>query len=179
MNLLLLVSALAAFAAGAVAQLTINTPPQSQAQQCEPLQISWSGGTPPYFVFLCSVENSPITATPFVNFGQQTGTSLTWEAVNATIGTQLILQIKDNTGDSRTSATFSVIGGVGDSCLGSSGSSSSGTQTSTEPGSSTSSPSSTGSNLPGKPTKTASAAKKANVSTGVIVSSIILLAFLS
>ncbi|KAJ7121821.1 hypothetical protein C8R43DRAFT_72255 [Mycena crocata] len=45
-----LLTAVLAVAAGASAQqLTINTPTPGAAQ-CQPFLISWTGGTPPYFV---------------------------------------------------------------------------------------------------------------------------------
>jgi hypothetical protein len=112
---------LAAIALGVSAQdLTINTPTQGTvtgAAECQPLLISWSGGTPPYIV---SVDTSPAGAAHVADFGTQTGTSLTW-TVNATVGTQLILNIKDNTGLGKTSAAFPVLTGSGDSCIGAGG----------------------------------------------------------
>ncbi|KAF7324543.1 hypothetical protein MKEN_00495500 [Mycena kentingensis (nom. inval.)] len=64
-----------------------------------------------------TVENSPPGPTPYINFGQQTGNMLTWQQVNATIGTSLILGIKDNTGLKQNSGAFTIIDGVGDGCL--------------------------------------------------------------
>ncbi|KAF7314009.1 hypothetical protein HMN09_00559400 [Mycena chlorophos] len=109
----------------AAQNFSINTPPQQQAQQCEPLQISWMGGTAPYFIqstpIAVSVQNDPITSTPYVNFGQQSNMQVTWQAVNATIGETFILQAKDNTGVTVSSANFTVVTGTGDSCLSSGG----------------------------------------------------------
>nr|GAT60738.1 predicted protein [Mycena chlorophos] len=110
----LLVASLAV--AGVSAQLSINTPVPGAAQ-CEPQLISFSGGTGPYFV---SIQTNPVGTTPFLDFGQQPGPSVTW-TVNDTIGASLLFQVKDSTGASQTSAPFSVIAGNGDSCLTSSG----------------------------------------------------------
>ncbi|KAJ7903519.1 hypothetical protein B0H14DRAFT_945020 [Mycena olivaceomarginata] len=127
---------LAAIALGVSAQdLTINTPTQGTvtgAAECQPLLISWSGGTPPYII---------------------TGTSLTW-TVNATVGTQLILNIKDNTGLGKTSAAFPVLTGSGDSCIGAGGGSAPSGST-TAPGGSTPS-SGGGASTPGASTPGAS-----------------------
>ncbi|KAF7303902.1 hypothetical protein MIND_00620400 [Mycena indigotica] len=217
MTRLLHVFSIAAVVATVAAQdLTINTPPyqQSQAQQCEPLQITWSGGTGPYFVVctfstakapgltslrvvcillgtdlrLClnvaiRVENSPVTSTSYVNFGQQTGTALSWPQVNATIGTQLVLQIKDQTGATRNSAPFTVISGVGNSCLnasGGSGPTSSGPSgTNTSNGQTSTSHTNTGSSTstgPNKPSMSPSSAEKTVVAISAVVLSSIALA---
>ncbi|KAF7308353.1 hypothetical protein HMN09_00683800 [Mycena chlorophos] len=157
--------------AGVAAQnFTINTPAQSQAQQCEPLQISWVAGTPPYFIILQSVQNDPITSTPFLNFGQQTGTSVTWPAVNATIGQQFILQAKDNTGVTVSSAAFTVVSGVGTSCLTGGGSSGGGSGGSSggsgNSASGNTSPTSAGSGSSAKTSTTGAAASKSSTPSG-------------
>ncbi|KAF7327817.1 hypothetical protein MKEN_00361500 [Mycena kentingensis (nom. inval.)] len=122
---------LAALVAAAAAQLQINTPVPG-ASQCEPQLVSWSGGTPPLLhressspveltsphVLLSSrtVQNNPISGTAVKDFGQQTGNSLTW-TVDLPLGQSVILQVKDSTGASQTSAPFNIIAGQGDSCL--------------------------------------------------------------
>jgi hypothetical protein len=70
-------------ASAAAQQLTINTP--LSVVVCQPLLISWSGGTPPYFLSVLP-GNQP-TAAALLDFGTQTGTSLTW-TVNITAGEQ-------------------------------------------------------------------------------------------
>ncbi|KAJ7364048.1 hypothetical protein DFH08DRAFT_798471 [Mycena albidolilacea] len=108
---------LAAIALGVSAQdLTINTPVQGTVT-----------GAAPYIV---SVDTSPAGAAHVADFGTQSGTSITW-TVNATVGTslppdpfrrtQLILNIKDNTGLGKTSAVFPVLTGSGDGCIGAGG----------------------------------------------------------
>ncbi|KAK7033136.1 hypothetical protein R3P38DRAFT_2920927, partial [Favolaschia claudopus] len=87
MNSLLLLSLLAV---GAVAQdLTINTP----------------------------VDTQPAGASHVADFENVSGTSITWPAVNASQGTQLLMSIKDTTGLTKTTAPFPVTQGSGDSCL--------------------------------------------------------------
>ncbi|KAJ7227200.1 hypothetical protein GGX14DRAFT_418560 [Mycena pura] len=81
--------------------------------------MQWSGGTERFLKNFCffSVQTSPSSGTPVVDFGQQSGTSLTWN-VNVTVGTQLTLNIKDSTGLAQSSAPFPVTtSGAGDSCL--------------------------------------------------------------
>jgi hypothetical protein len=118
---------LAALALGAAAQdLTINTPTVggvAGAAECQPLLLGWSGGTPPYIV---TVDTQPAGATHVVEFDNQSSTSVTWPNVNATVGTQLLLTIKDTTGLSKNSAPFPVTAGSGDGCLAAGGGSSPG-----------------------------------------------------
>ncbi|KAJ6477766.1 hypothetical protein C8R45DRAFT_1157707 [Mycena sanguinolenta] len=98
------------------APLEINTPVPGAAE-CEPLLITFSGGSPPYFVaYARVVQTNPILPTPLAKFAPVTGTSLTW-IVNATLGSSLILDVKDSTGVIATSAPFTVITGAGDGCI--------------------------------------------------------------
>ncbi|KAJ6513240.1 hypothetical protein C8R45DRAFT_1088298 [Mycena sanguinolenta] len=93
----------------AAQEFSINTPVdggRAGAPECQPLLITWNGGTPPYFVvslfsspdlsqrrtatnipFFQSVDDSGFT--PLIQFDEQTGTSLIWPAVNFTVGTEL------------------------------------------------------------------------------------------
>ncbi|KAJ7903514.1 hypothetical protein B0H14DRAFT_3421724 [Mycena olivaceomarginata] len=87
--LVLVIGALLVLVIGAAAQLTINTPFPDPAE-CASLLLSWGGGTPPYFL--------------------QTGTQLTWK-VNQAVGTVLILAVKDDTGQTSNSASFTVASG--------------------------------------------------------------------
>ncbi|KAF8206381.1 hypothetical protein K438DRAFT_1817100 [Mycena galopus ATCC 62051] len=75
---------LAALAIGAAAQfLSINTP----------------------------VNTNPAGRSPIVQFDGQTGTQVTWRAVNVTENTQLLLSVKDSAGAIATSAPFPVTAG--------------------------------------------------------------------
>ncbi|KAJ7510972.1 hypothetical protein B0H11DRAFT_1956801 [Mycena galericulata] len=105
----------AALAARAIAQvpLQINTPGGANtANECQPCLITWSGGTPPYFI---NVQDS--VGNDIVNsFNSVSGTSVTW-TVDASAGTSLMFTIRDNNGDTTSSAPFTVGPGSGDSCL--------------------------------------------------------------
>ncbi|KAJ7903512.1 hypothetical protein B0H14DRAFT_3421722 [Mycena olivaceomarginata] len=106
----------------AAQDLTINTPVPG-AYQCQPLLLVFGGGAPPYFIVSCSLlfrhlwyqppldiltQQAPIHVAKFEG---QTSRALTWGRVNATVGTQLLLRIKDSTGAIRSSAPFRVISG--------------------------------------------------------------------
>jgi hypothetical protein len=121
-------AAAAVFATSALAQLTINTP--SNPVVCQPLLITWSGGTPPYYLSILP-GNQP-TAQALENFPTQTGTSLTW-TVNIAVGTSIGFHIVDSTGASQDSAPFSILTGADTSCVGKNPSSSGGAS-STESG---------------------------------------------
>ncbi|KAJ7494746.1 Endonuclease/exonuclease/phosphatase [Mycena galericulata] len=109
----------AVLVAGAAAQITINTPSGTdEAAECEPFLITWSGGTPPYFIVsppFVFVETSPQT-TPVATFNGETGTQQTW-TVNATENSQLLFTIRDSNGLTATTGVFGVVAGSGDSCL--------------------------------------------------------------
>jgi len=86
--------------------ITINTP--STAVVGCPLLISWSGGTPPYFLsVLPGASPSDPNAPALITFGQQTGTSLTW-VVDEQAGTSLLLELQDSQGLEALSAPFTV-----------------------------------------------------------------------
>lgn len=126
-------AAAAVFASSALAQLTINTP--TNPVVCQPLLISWSGGTAPYYLSILP-GNQP-TAPALQTFPTQTGTSLTW-IVNIAVGTSVGFHIVDSTGASQDSAPFSILTGSDTSCVGknptsSGGSSSTGSGTGTGP----------------------------------------------
>lgn len=103
----------ALFVAGVSAQLTVNTP--TNVVQCAPLQITWTGGTPPYLLSLHS--GTDVNGTPLISFPSVTTTSLTWSAVNVSAGTQLDLSLRDSSGLNSQSAVFTVQPGTDSSCL--------------------------------------------------------------
>ncbi|KAI5122311.1 hypothetical protein M0805_002387 [Coniferiporia weirii] len=81
-------------AAGINAQtLMINTP--QNVVECQPILLTWAGGSGPYFI----------------TFNNVTGTSLTW-LVNQPAGTSLGLTIRDQTGTTEESASFQVQDGT-------------------------------------------------------------------
>ncbi|KAJ6460755.1 hypothetical protein C8R47DRAFT_1327628 [Mycena vitilis] len=134
----------ASFAGVALSQLTIITP--SAPVECQPTLITWSGGTPPYFLTCVTfVNDADDQATILVNFGTLSNNSLTW-TINQPAGTNCQLFIKDSTGAPQNSAPFSVSAGS-TSCLG--GGSSSG-------GSAPSSSGSVGASAPASSSKASS-----------------------
>ncbi|ETW83041.1 hypothetical protein HETIRDRAFT_439593 [Heterobasidion irregulare TC 32-1] len=107
--------AVALFVVAAVAQstLTVNTP--ANVVVCQPLQITWSGGTAPYF--LSVLPGGDPSGSALEDFGQQTGTSFTWTKVNQPVGTSLGLTLRDSNGLTAQSAPFTVNSGSDTSCL--------------------------------------------------------------
>ncbi|GLB40427.1 putative secreted protein [Lyophyllum shimeji] len=110
-------AALALAATSALAQqLTVNTP--FNPVVCQPVLISWSGGTPPYFLLLFSIfDGNQPNGQALFDFGEVKGNSLTWK-VNFQAGRSIGLTIRDSTGASAQSAPFSINGGTDTSCVG-------------------------------------------------------------
>ncbi|OJA12420.1 hypothetical protein AZE42_03389 [Rhizopogon vesiculosus] len=106
------------FVAGALAQLTINTP--ANVVECQPTLLSWSGGTAPYFLvgnFLTRfiLPGGSPTSASLENLGQQNSTSVTW-ICNIASGTSLGLTLVDSTGLTAQTAPFTVNPGSSTSC---------------------------------------------------------------
>ncbi|KAF8627020.1 hypothetical protein AX15_004601 [Amanita polypyramis BW_CC] len=136
---------LAASTAFAQSSLTINTP--SNAVVCQPLLLSWSGGTGPYYLLGSSLHpfrGSDPSGQALEDLGQQTGNSYTWN-VNIAAGTQIGLTLRDTSGLVAQTAPFTINPGSDSSCVGKpvSSSGSSGTTTPATSGSSGSSGTST------------------------------------
>ncbi|KAJ3491766.1 hypothetical protein NLI96_g436 [Meripilus lineatus] len=128
--------ATALFATSAVAQFMINTP--ANVVVCQPTLLTWTGGTPPYFLrqmHLPFLSDSILPgATPGGEALQQftglTDTSFRW-STNIAAGTFIGLTLRDNTGATAQSAPFTINSGPDTSCLSSSaGPSSTGADTS-------------------------------------------------
>ena len=100
-----IIAALLAFATTAIAQdfFQINTPTHGVVT-CEPLRVTWLGGTPPYTLTLR-------TPTGPVDLGVFDGTSAVW-TVNQTPGTQIGFDIVDSDGNLRQTADFSPSAGA-------------------------------------------------------------------
>ncbi|KAN0120674.1 hypothetical protein V8E52_003943, partial [Russula decolorans] len=103
----------ALFVAGVSAQLTINTP--TNVISCAPLQITFTGGTPPYIISIH--PGATPNDSPLATFSNVTASPFTWTAVNYASGTSLDITLRDNTGASAQSAPFSVQSGGSTSCL--------------------------------------------------------------
>ncbi|KZT73140.1 hypothetical protein DAEQUDRAFT_662878 [Daedalea quercina L-15889] len=80
----------------------------------EPVLISWSSGTAPYFLSL--VPGTDTGASPVKNFGELDGTSYTW-TVDLAEGTTFTTVIKDSTGTTAFSDEQTVSSGSGTSCV--------------------------------------------------------------
>ncbi|CAE6415214.1 unnamed protein product [Rhizoctonia solani] len=115
-------SFLALLAAVYAQSSTINTPPS--VVQCQPVQVSWTSANLP--VFISIIPGGQAGAAALQDFGQQTGTSLTWTA-NIAAGTSITFQLRDSTGAVAFSSPVSVQGSSDSSCLGQSASVTSGT----------------------------------------------------
>jgi hypothetical protein len=98
-------------ATSVVGQLTINTPASNSVIECEPSAITWTGGTPPYFLVITS-SGAAIDTFPATN-----ATSYDWNT-NVPANTPLGLTIKDSTGTTAQSAPFTVNAGTSTSCIG-------------------------------------------------------------
>ncbi|KAJ7634352.1 hypothetical protein FB45DRAFT_1002025 [Roridomyces roridus] len=92
---------------------TLNTP--TSAPQCSALQLTWSGGTPPYTI---QVLDSPDNSQPALFSASVQDTTATWSAVDAVLGAELVLELTDATGNVQTSAPFEVSAGSGNGCIG-------------------------------------------------------------
>jgi hypothetical protein len=60
---------------------------QAAVVQCQPVALNWRGGTPPYFLSI--IPGGQVSAAALIDFGQLSGTSLTWTA-NITAGTSYV-----------------------------------------------------------------------------------------
>ncbi|KAJ7927908.1 hypothetical protein B0H13DRAFT_1969723 [Mycena leptocephala] len=98
--------------------VSLPAPLNPPAAQCEPLLITWSGGSR-------AVQTNPIQPLPIASTGPVpvTDTSFTW-VVNATLGAELgqslVLLVTDEENGSLhtvSSAPFTVIPGAGDGCI--------------------------------------------------------------
>jgi len=110
--------ALAALAAipAAIAQntggLMINTP--TGVVQCQPAQLSWTGGTAPFF--LSFIPAGQPSAPAIKQFPNQNGNSFTWTADLAS-GSSFSISLKDSSGNQAFSDIVNVQSGPDSSCI--------------------------------------------------------------
>jgi len=98
-------------ALAAPAQMTINTP--ANVIECQPVQLTWVGGTPPYYLSLVP-GNQPF-APQLRRFPSQSGTSYTWIA-DLPANTDFNLMLRDSTGAEAYSALVTEQAGGDTSC---------------------------------------------------------------
>jgi len=113
MKAVLAVSVAALFSL-AQSQVTVNTPPQ--LVECEPIQITWSGGTGPYFLSVFPDGNPSVVLENLSN-SSISGTTFTWE-VNIASGQSVGFAVRDSTGVTGQSAAVGIQAGTSTSCVG-------------------------------------------------------------
>ncbi|KAF8962759.1 hypothetical protein BDZ97DRAFT_1092564 [Flammula alnicola] len=96
-----------------IVSLTINTP--SSVVQCEPQLLSWAEGTGPYYLSI--IPGGQAGAAPIKTFDTQSGTSMTWRAVDIPAGTSITCVLKDSTGNTAYTDKVNVQQGSDSSCL--------------------------------------------------------------
>lgn len=103
-----------AFAAIIAAQAVplINTP--TSVAQCRPVQITWTATNTP--VFISILPGGQTGAPPLMDFGEQTGSSITWIA-NILAGTSITFQIRDSQGAIAFSSPVTVQSSPDPSCI--------------------------------------------------------------
>jgi len=90
---------------------------QSGLSQCATLTVAWSGGAPPYDVFLLSNKTGPVIKA----FPLQNGTSFSWE-VNLAAGTNFVVQVlsspdTDHSVPTATSDGYTIAASSDSSCI--------------------------------------------------------------
>ncbi|WOO84473.1 uncharacterized protein LOC62_06G007992 [Vanrija pseudolonga] len=109
-TMLTLATALALLSSAAA--LTVNSP--ASLVQCQPVQLSWSAGTPPYYPAV--IPAGQPSAQALVTFPQQDTTVATW-VVNLEAGTNVTIKLTDGTGATVFSAASVVQKGTSTACL--------------------------------------------------------------
>ncbi|KAI9060661.1 hypothetical protein FKP32DRAFT_1605457 [Trametes sanguinea] len=96
-------------------QFTINTPTFSSSQPssnpptvCVPVQLTWSGGTPPYFLTIFPGGHPEEPALQ--QYPNLQGTSFTW-STNITAGTLVGFQLTDHNGQIAQSSSVQIMSG--------------------------------------------------------------------
>ncbi|EIW57532.1 uncharacterized protein TRAVEDRAFT_29596 [Trametes versicolor FP-101664 SS1] len=136
----------ALFVAATSAQLTLNTP--NPPTQCVPVQITWTGGTGPFFLVsqICGYINpaNQPGATALQQYPNLQSSPFTW-STNITANTAIGFTITDSTGAQGQTAPVTIQSGPDSSCLnGGSASSSAAGGSSTDSTGATSTAASTG-----------------------------------
>jgi hypothetical protein len=95
--------------------LESNTTISLQSPPCEPFLISWSGGTPSYFLEVLDGKDTTKPPLEYLQANTQT-TSFTWLPAYKS-GKKLAFQLRDSTGARRVSGVFSVLKGGSTGCI--------------------------------------------------------------
>ncbi|KAK4330705.1 hypothetical protein RTBOTA2_006375 [Rhodotorula toruloides] len=103
--------------AGLASAQTINTP--TALYTCEPYQLSWAGGSAPYYVRVLQGGTTSDVIETLVS--AQSVTSYTWN-VNVPAGSSVTIGLTDSTGQSAYTAQVTVQAGSSTSCVGQSAS---------------------------------------------------------
>ncbi|AAW40819.1 hypothetical protein CNA02520 [Cryptococcus deneoformans JEC21] len=98
--------------AGVLADLTVSSP--ATLIECQPALLSWSGGTAPYY--LAIIPGGEASAASLKDFGEQSGTSLTW-TVDIASGNSVSLKVTDSTGTINYSSPVTIQAGSSSSCV--------------------------------------------------------------
>ncbi|KAJ7908246.1 hypothetical protein B0H13DRAFT_663108 [Mycena leptocephala] len=94
--------------------LTVNTPTASGLVVCQPISLTWTDGTAPYYLSIIPGGNAAAPALKI--FDPTNGTSLTWK-VDIAAGTSITLEIKDSTGTMAYSDAVSIQSASDTSCV--------------------------------------------------------------
>ncbi|KAJ6598958.1 hypothetical protein DFH09DRAFT_1303528 [Mycena vulgaris] len=116
MNFVISVAVVASLVPG-IYGLTVNTPTSSSLVVCEPIALSWSDGTAPYYLTI--IPGGDTSSAALKSFDSTSETSITW-TVDIAAGTSISLAIKDSTGTVAYSDTVSIQSGSDTSCVSSS-----------------------------------------------------------
>ncbi|KAJ7629097.1 hypothetical protein FB45DRAFT_1080683, partial [Roridomyces roridus] len=124
-SLFLSILFIATLLAGAAAEdgIVVNAPTAAQpARECEPFEITWTGGSAPYKIQVIRPMTTPQSLGEIVLIADHvTGTSHTW-IVAFDAGVSLVFTLEDaiggeNLGGGSASDPFIVAPGAGSSCL--------------------------------------------------------------
>ncbi|KAJ7498812.1 hypothetical protein FB451DRAFT_11264 [Mycena latifolia] len=94
--------------------LTVNTPTSSSVVVCEPIALSWSDGTAPYYLSI--IPGGDTSSAALKSFDSTSDTSLTW-TVDIAAGTSISLALKDSTGTVAYSDAVTIQTGSDTSCV--------------------------------------------------------------
>ncbi|KAJ7093112.1 hypothetical protein C8R44DRAFT_890885 [Mycena epipterygia] len=113
MKFFISVAAVASLVSG-IYGLTVNTLTTSSLVVCEPISLTWSDGTAPYYLTI--IPGGDTSSAALETFDSTSDTSVTW-TVDIAAGTSITLAIKDSTGTIAYSDAVSIQTGSDTSCV--------------------------------------------------------------